>query len=361
MSDIKVSIIVPIYNVEQYLHQCLDSIINQTLKDIEIICIDDGSSDNSGAIVDEYACKDSRIVAVHKQNGGYGSAINKGIELAKGRFIGIVESDDWIAPEMYEILYNKAVETDSDITKGAIYYVEDSVNDIKKISKFVLQICDKNESFTLKECPEIVAYFASIWSAVYKRDFIMNNNIRMVEDIRPYEDIPFMAEVYSHSKKTTLVKTPVYYYRKDAQNSSNNAVKRTIVNYVTQRARNREIFIKNNCWDKDVMEQYWRMAYWGCKDFFTKPNNKFRKEFYIKMQDLFQKTLEDKCEFKYLPPEVIPDIKRIIKLPYGIYIIIETIQKFTPYIFSIKKENSNHNRIYILGLKIKYRADNSKK
>ena len=354
MGDIKVSVIVPIYNVEQYLRQCLDSIINQTLEDIEIICVDDGSPDNCGAIIDEYAQKDSRIVAIHKENGGYASAINKGLDIAKGEYIGIVESDDWIAPRMYELLYNKAIDANSDIVKGAIYYVEDSQNDVKKISQFVLNICDKNESFTLKECPEIIAYFASIWSAIYKKSFLDKHKIKMLEDIRPYEDIPFMAEVYSHSEKTTLIKTPVYYYRKDAQGSSNNTVKKTILNYITQRARNREIFIKNGCWDDNLKEEYWKIAYWGSKDFFNKPNNKYRKEFYQRMQQLFKIAYEDKCTFKYFSNRVKRDFKNIATLPYETYRFFEILKNFSRNIFSITRFNETHKTLTIFGIKIKY-------
>ena len=114
----KVSVIVPIYGVEKYLRQCVDSIISQTLKNIEIILIDDGSPDGCPAIVDEYAAKDSRVVAVHQENGGYGRAVNHGIELAKGEYIGIVEPDDWIEPEMYEVLYSKAVCDSLDVIKS---------------------------------------------------------------------------------------------------------------------------------------------------------------------------------------------------------------------------------------------------
>ena len=98
----KVSIVVPIYNVERYLRKCLDSIRNQTLKDIEIICVDDGSTDSSGIILDEYARQDSRFCIVHKKNEGYGKAMNVGIGLATAPYVGVVESDDWIEPDMYE-------------------------------------------------------------------------------------------------------------------------------------------------------------------------------------------------------------------------------------------------------------------
>ena len=92
----KVSVIIPVYNVEKYLRQCLDSVINQTLKDIEIICVDDGSTDNCPNILDEYAAKDARIKIIHKKNEGYGKAMNVGISHASGEYIGIVEPDDYI-------------------------------------------------------------------------------------------------------------------------------------------------------------------------------------------------------------------------------------------------------------------------
>lgn len=114
----KVSIIVPIYNSETYLEECLDSIINQTLKEIEIICVNDGSTDNSLDILNRYASNDDRITIINKQNTGYGNSMNVGIDHAKGEYIGIVESDDYIKPHMYETLYNKAIEHDLDLIRA---------------------------------------------------------------------------------------------------------------------------------------------------------------------------------------------------------------------------------------------------
>ena len=114
----KVSIIVPTYNVEQYLVECMESIVNQTLQDIEIICVDDGSTDNSGKILDDYAQKDNRIKVIHKQNEGYGKAMNIGLDTATGEYIGIVEPDDYVALDMYESLYKIAKENDVDFVKA---------------------------------------------------------------------------------------------------------------------------------------------------------------------------------------------------------------------------------------------------
>jgi glycosyltransferase involved in cell wall biosynthesis len=105
----KVSIIVPIYNVEKYLRECLDSIVKQTLKDIEIVCVNDGSTDSSLDIIKEYAEKDERVKYIDKPNSGYGISMNQGLDKAQGEYIGIVESDDFIKPEMFEELYNLAL------------------------------------------------------------------------------------------------------------------------------------------------------------------------------------------------------------------------------------------------------------
>ncbi len=111
----KLSIIVPVYNVEKYLHKCVDSILSQTLTDFECILVDDGSTDNSSVICDEYAAKDPRIVVIHKQNGGLSSARNTGLDISQGDYIGFVDSDDWIEPEMYMYMYTYANDNSCDM------------------------------------------------------------------------------------------------------------------------------------------------------------------------------------------------------------------------------------------------------
>ena len=115
------SIIVPIYNVQKYLRQCLDSLVNQTMRDIEFIFIDDGSPDECGRIIDEYAHQDKRIVAIHQKNSGYGRTLNNGIKVAKGEYIGIIESDDWVESDMFEKLYYAATKYDADIARCGFY------------------------------------------------------------------------------------------------------------------------------------------------------------------------------------------------------------------------------------------------
>jgi glycosyltransferase involved in cell wall biosynthesis len=121
----KVSVIVPIYNVEKYLRQCLDSVVNQTLRDIEIICVNDGSPDKCPQIADEYAARDDRIIVIHQPNGGYGVAVNKGIAAATGEYVAIVEPDDFIDSNMYQTLYETAKKNNTDVVKSAFYIYYD--------------------------------------------------------------------------------------------------------------------------------------------------------------------------------------------------------------------------------------------
>ena len=121
-NNVKVSIVVPIYNVERYLAQCLDSIIAQTLQDIEIICVNDGSTDSSAEIIDSYAQKDPRIRVITKQNTGYGNSMNIGFDAAQGEYVGIVESDDYADKEMFETLYRIAKGNDLDVVKSGYYF-----------------------------------------------------------------------------------------------------------------------------------------------------------------------------------------------------------------------------------------------
>src|SRR5574344_2160891 len=124
----KVSVIIPIYNVEKYLRQCLDSVVNQTLKDIEIICINDGSTDSTLSIIKEYATNDNRIKIIDKKNSGYGDSMNQGLDMATGDYIGIVESDDFAELNMFDKLYNKAIENNLDLVRCQYFHYKTKEN-----------------------------------------------------------------------------------------------------------------------------------------------------------------------------------------------------------------------------------------
>ena len=177
----KVSVIVPIYGVEKFLRECVDSILSQTLKDIEIILIDDGGKDNCPQIIDEYAQKDERIVAIHKPNGGYGQTCNFGLEKATGEYVAIVEPDDYINCNMYEDLYNIATKYNSDIVKSCFYDNLQAKEEQRILkTKWADNKIPQDRSFTVNECGLFLQYHPSIWSCIYKREFLKKHNIKKV-------------------------------------------------------------------------------------------------------------------------------------------------------------------------------------
>ena len=219
----KISIIVPIFNVEKYLEQCLNSLVNQTLNNIEIICVNDGSTDNSLMILKEYEKRYSNLKIIDKPNAGYGAAVNIGFKNATGEYLGIVEPDDFCSLEMYDKLYQAVKNKEKpDIVKAGYWdFYDDENGDITKI-----QIGMKlgNETiFTLSEHPEILRIHPSVWSCIYKKDFLQKNNIRMIEAKGAgWVDNPFFFETMYKAKSICWVADAVYYYRQTNIDASSN-------------------------------------------------------------------------------------------------------------------------------------------
>ena len=219
----KISVIVPIYKVEKYLKQCVDSIINQTLKDIEIILVDDGSPDNCGKIIDEYAKQDNRVIAVHQENGGYGKAVNHGINIAKGEYIGIVEPDDWIEKYMYETLYNDAKKYHVDVVKGTFYEYFDTIDGkfTRKLWGLADSIHPNINPFNIYDYIIPLQHHASIWTGLYKLSFIKYNKIQMLEINKGrYADQNWRYETLMLANNIYWEKPPFYNYRLTNENAS---------------------------------------------------------------------------------------------------------------------------------------------
>ncbi|MDQ0198773.1 glycosyltransferase family 2 protein [Neobacillus ginsengisoli] len=206
----KISIIVPVYNVEKYLVKCIDSILNQTFSDFELILVNDGSTDKSGEICDEYSKIDKRIKVVHKKNGGLSSARNAGIDLAKGEYIAFVDSDDYIHKRMYEVLYNNAIINSSDIiicdftvANEGVFYDTSNLN-IDIVAQNFSNIESLNKLYTSKGISFIVA-----WNKLYKRELF--NDIRY-EKGRIHEDEFIIHQILYKSSKVTYLPIKLYYY-----------------------------------------------------------------------------------------------------------------------------------------------------
>ena len=219
-SRVKISILVPIYNVEKYLPECLDSLVNQTLKDIEIICINDGSNDSSPNIIKKYASKDKRIVVINKKNSGYGDSMNRGLEKATGEYVGIVESDDFIDLDAFEKLYKIAKRENVEVVKSNFYeYYGDTKTD-KAVSNLfsaseVGRIIDPREEYRIFYQPPC------IWAAIYKREFLNHNNIRFLPTPgASYQDTGFNFKVWAMARRVYFVQRAFLHYRQDNSNSS---------------------------------------------------------------------------------------------------------------------------------------------
>ena len=229
MSFPKVSVVVPCYNVEKYLHQCLDSIVDQTLKDIEIICVNDGSTDSTLSIIQEYMAKDERVKVIDKPNGGYGQSMNMGFDMATGEYIGIVESDDYVDLDMFEKLYACAKEHDLDAVKAG-FYLYFSKGEEKHIPHPVASEISSGRTFCpttdFKSKREMVEFFnlkPSIWSAIYRKDFIRSNGIRFNETPgASFQDTGFNFKVWVCAKRARLMKECFLHYRQDNEASSVN-------------------------------------------------------------------------------------------------------------------------------------------
>ena len=237
---VKLSILVPIYNVEQYLPQCLDSLCAQTLKSLEIICINDGSTDASGAILDEYVKNHSNIVVINKKNSGYGDSMNRGLEAATGEYIGIVESDDYIDENAFEKLYELAKKHDADMVKANYYYHSENGDEVHE----VVHEQKLNKPMTISDDYKILLEEPGIWSGIYKREFLMDKKIRFrTTPGASYQDTGFFFKTLCAAEKIVYTKDAFLHYRIDNANSSVKSLEK--VNYVVEEYADIDKYLRN--------------------------------------------------------------------------------------------------------------------
>lgn len=217
----KVSVIIPCYGVEKYLDRCMDSVLKQTLSDIEIILVDDGSKDRVPEMCDEYARQDDRIKVIHKANGGLGYARNSGLEIATGEYVAFVDSDDYVDLSIYETLYYEAEKENAD----AVFcgFNLEGINDNwiksneidsakifqgKGVTRFMLDMVAN-----APEEPNERRYYMSVWRAIYRRSIIVDNNIKFPSEREvASEDIPFQVDFLKLSHKIVYIPDNLYYY-----------------------------------------------------------------------------------------------------------------------------------------------------
>ena len=223
-----VSVIVTNYNNSTYLRKCLLSIMSQTLSDIEVIVVDDGSTDDSRTIIEKMAAADDRVKPFFRINGGFGSAANSGLDAAIGKYVAFVDSDDYLAPDMYQVLSEAAEENQLDLVRGDHFNISgegtNCNSELFSATAPVMYgkvICPRDEvAKALRGGVDIFAAFGYIWDCVYNRSFLVRNNIRVNEGVSSHNDIGFYFQTIALAERMQYVRVANYYHRTDNMNQS---------------------------------------------------------------------------------------------------------------------------------------------
>ena len=340
---IKVTVIMPVYNVAPYLRECLDSVVNQTLKDIEIICINDGSTDDSLQILEKYAQKDERIKIISQENQGQGVARNKGVEISTGEYIQFIDPDDWIELNMLETLYNFAKEHHSQVVKFNYTDYNDYSGKYKQ-QEFTKQIQEKY-NYDLNETPYytwrilkqdcLSALDLHVWTHFYQTDFIKSNNIQFAPS-KHGEDHLFADGAILLANKVDFLNKYLYFYR--IRSGSAVHIKSDINFCVFDNITLlKEFLIKHNLFSE--LEEEWinyakKVVTWH----------------YSQVPDKSIKKYEDLC-LQYFSNE--KEFKKFLKE-------IKTKRSFLEQIFSLKNEYNDaikYKVVTILGIQIKLKPN----
>lgn len=291
--EIKVSIIMSLFNVELYMRTAIESVLKQTLTDIELICINDGSTDYSLETAQEYAEKDDRItILTYKDSKGQAYARNRGMDIAKGKYIGFVDGDDWVEPDMFEKLYENAEKNDCEISCcAAALYNE------------LLQKCDfqnsyynsslipsefDNKVFNHQDTKNLLtgSINVALWNKIYRTDFMNKYKIRFPEYFI-YEDMPFFYDAWFKAKKICMIRDYCYFYRVNRSGSTMSKIGNKVLDRVEMVALTYEMF-KELPYFEEIKTQ---VTAWIIDDLFhryTLVEGRYRKEFFFLMKKLFK-------------------------------------------------------------------------
>lgn len=224
MADVDVTVVVPCYNTERFLDQALASLEQNDQCNLEIICVNDGSTDGSLAIMREHAARDPRYVIVDKENSGYGANVNIGFARARGRYVGILEPDDYLLPHMFDTMVACAERHGwPDMVKTPYWRVWMPTTPQEHLYKcsYYGRIKPVDTPFTLKDCPRLIQHHPSIWSAIYRKGFLEECGIRFLEvPGAGWVDNPFLIETCVQAKSIVYINEPFYCYREDLPGSS---------------------------------------------------------------------------------------------------------------------------------------------
>ena len=352
----KVSIIIPVYNVEKYLKQCLDSVINQTLKDIEIICVNDCSPDNSSKILEEYACKDSRIKIINlEKNGGLGNARNVGMQHVTSNYVMFLDSDDWLDKSTCKLLYNHIHTNNNEFVMFNFYFYYE--NNTKKChyNKFNVFLSQKDiNHINPANLDKPFNLSAEAWYKIYKIDFLRRNNIKFLKGYN-FEDQTFLTEILCKAKDISVLNIPLLYYRQRSNSITQDASNWKDYTYAVQKAIS--LIPKetpNMVKDIITLSKVSSLLYWFNK--FKSADNSIKNEFYSQVHkclSLCDKDCLERTKKYYNYKLVNKMLKNKSYKSYKFNLFISKIFDIQN-IFSIKNShNKKHKVITLLGIQLK--------
>ena len=295
--EVAISVLVPIYNTEKYLRQALDSLIAQSFTDFEVLCINDGSTDGSRAIIQEYLDKDSRFRVIDKDNSGYGASMNRGIREARGEYIAILEPDDFFEPNALELLYSMASANDADVVKANywFYWSQGEKNQLIEACKAP----EFGKPFNPRSHQEVFFTIPSIWSAIYRRSMLLENRVSFLETAgASYQDMGFQFKVWCAANKVVMSEEPILHYRQDNEASSVNDSKKAMC--VVKELNSCEQFIQDDP-DKDSLAKVlYRLRYDSYMWNFARLGSEGREEFFPRMHKDLQRGMRERAFDKSL-------------------------------------------------------------
>lgn len=305
----KVSIVVPVYNVEKYLKECIESLLSQKLKDIEIIAVDDGSTDSSLSILEGYASKDKRLRVISKENEGYGKTMNRGFSEARAEYIGIVESDDFADPKMFYDMYKFAKKHDLDIVK-ANYYEHSEKSDVfqEPFAGF-----DYKKVFDPRVEQNVLTCIPIIWSALYRRGMIEREGVRFNETPgASYQDTSFVFQAWASARRAAILPKGYLHYRVDNANSSVKSSAKVFA--VCDEYRLSEEFISKDKEKKQAFEKLLNFLKYGTYKWnFNRLTNESRLEFAVRMREEFiDSDRNGTLDLSYFPVDDQKSLKMLI-------------------------------------------------
>ena len=285
MYNPKVSIIIPVYNTEQYLKQCLDSVCNQTFKDIEIIVVNDNSTDNSFNIIKEYADNDNRFVVINlTETKGQGNARNEGLKIAKGKYITFVDSDDWVRNDFVEILYNEIEKNNLDVVSASQYFYDNLQKRVVNMQTISAKVLNKSNVETLL-IPKKIFFIIPVWQKIYKKQFLDDNKIKF--KLCFHEDNIFLFETLIKTTKIKFIDDEIYFYRINRENSSMHEMNKDFTMFDAF-SELKTMLIENNKYEqyKKIYYQYISVATAAKLENLNLPLSKL-KQYYNKFKNLY--------------------------------------------------------------------------